>query len=111
MFLAYARGPHENQSFPIAAICVSTSESRDSVLFVRDDWEKTVTESLQNYIKHSFQDWVRWMESNRGKLPPNILDLSIGPFRTVLDDECDEQDLIPRVEGFFEGLYRRFTLY
>jgi hypothetical protein len=81
------------------------------VLFVGNDWEKKVKQDHRSYIEDSFQDWACWMESNLGELPPNILDLSVGPFRTVQDNECDEQDLIARVERFFTGLYRRFASY
>lgn len=109
MLLAFAGGPYADPSFPIAAVCVSTSNSKDGVLFVGDDWEKRVKDDIRSYIEESFSDWARWMDCNRGLLPPNIVDLSVGPFRTVQDDECDEQDLIARVESFFSGLYRRFA--
>lgn len=112
MLLAYGGGPHEDVSFPIAAVCVpSSSEAGNAVLFVGNDWDKTVTHDHRSYIEDSLQDWSNWMESQPGMIPPNILDLSVGPFRTVQDGECDEQRLAAVIEGFFRGSYRRFASY
>jgi hypothetical protein len=112
VLLAYAEGPYEEAPFPIAAVCVPfSSEAGNAVLFVGNDWEKTVKDNHRNYIEDSLQDWANWMENHPGMIPPNMLDLSVGPFRTVRDGECDEQDLTARVEGFLTGLYRSFPSY
>lgn len=112
MLFAYARGPHEDVSFPIAAVCVpSGTEAGNRVIFVGNDWEKTVNDKHRNYIEDSLQDWASWMESQPGMIPPNVLDLSVGPIRTVQEGECDEQHLSAVIEAFFAGLYRRFASY
>lgn len=110
VLFAYAGGPHEDVSFPIAAVCVPFGpEAGNAVIFVRNDWEKSVNDNHKNYIEDSLQDWADWLESQPGIIPPNILDLSVGPFRTVQVGECDEQHLLAVMEGFFKGLYRAFA--
>ena len=110
VLFAYAGGPHEDVSFPIAAVCVPFgSEAGNPVIFVGNDWEKTVNDNHRNYIDDSLQDWTSWMESQPGVIPPNVLDLSVGPIRTVQEGECDEQQLSAVIEAFFTGLYRRFA--
>jgi hypothetical protein len=110
VLFAYAGGPHEDVSFPIAAVCVPFgSEAGSGVIFVGNDWEKTVNHNHRDYIEDSLQDWANWMEREPGMIPPNILDLSVGPFRTVQEGECDEQHLDTLIERFFTGSYRHFA--
>jgi hypothetical protein len=109
MFLAYAGSPNEEPSFPIAVVCVPLDPTLPgATLFVKDDWERHVREVHQSYIQDSFVDWLHLMESNVRAILPQITDLSVGPIRTVGDGECDEEEMMVRVEGFLTNPYRRF---
>lgn len=110
MLLAYAGRPDEEPSSPIAVVCERLDiAGTNPSLFVKDGWEQKVSENHRSYIDDSFNDWLRIMEDNAGVLPPQILELSVGPFRTVAVGECDEQELTERVESFLMGPYRRLT--
>jgi hypothetical protein len=110
VLLAYAGSPDAEPSFPIAVVCVHPDIARgDSALFVKDNWEQKVKDSHRGYIEECFHDWLGLMEGDPGVLLPQILELSVGPFRTVGDGECDEQELTTRLEAFLVGSYRRLT--
>jgi hypothetical protein len=80
------------------------------VLYIKGgDWERHVKESHRSYIQDSFYAWLQLMEKNAGSILPQITELSVGPFRAVGDGECEEQEVMARVEGFLMKPYRRFT--
>jgi hypothetical protein len=107
VLLAYAGRPEEEASFPIAVACVALeSVVRNAVLFIRDDWERRVQENHREYIEDTFQDWEELLSSSSGGIPPILLELSVGPFRTVEEGECDEQDISARVRALLRGSYR-----
>jgi hypothetical protein len=95
---------------PIAVACVaSNSTAKDSALFIKTDWEAHVSDRHRDYIEDAFQEWAKVLENNPGEIPPLMLEFSVGPFRAVKDGECDEQEMIPHVEGFLMGAYQRFA--
>jgi hypothetical protein len=96
---------------PLAIACVAIDAPLPNyALFMKKDWGQHVNDSHRHYIEATFEDWMKVMESNSGELPPNILELSVGPIRTVADGECDEKDLNTHIESFLTSVYRRFTL-
>jgi hypothetical protein len=95
---------------PLAVACVAFDAPLPNwALFVKKDWEQHVSDH-RNYIEATFEDWVKVMESNSGELPPHILELSVGPIRTVADGECDKEDLNRHIESFLTSVNRRFAL-
>ena len=107
--LAYAARPDEDASSPIAVACVASDAAAHTLaLFVRDDWEKHVSESHRDYIQAIFEEWANVAESNLAELLPIVLEMSVGPIRTVADGECDEEELNVRVDTFLLGSYRHF---
>jgi hypothetical protein len=111
ILLAYAARSEEDPSLPLAVACVAfEAPSRNCELFIKKDWEQHVSDSHRDYIEATFEDWVKVMESSSGELPPHILELSVGPIRTVGDGECDKEDLNTYIESFLTSVNRRFTL-
>ena len=109
VLLAYAGSPDEEPSFPIAVVCVPLDPTVPGALYIKSDWERQVKENHGSYIQDSFHDWLQLLERNAGVILPQIADLSVGPFRAVGDGECEEQEVMTRVEGFLMKPYRRFT--
>jgi hypothetical protein len=110
LLLAYAATPDEDASLPVAVACVTPNAAvPDSALFIKDDWEKHISESHRGYVEATLEEWAKVLESNPGEIPPLMLELSVGPFRTVEDGECDQSELITHVEAFLTGVYRRFV--
>lgn len=109
VFLAYAKGADGGSLLPITAVCVSLEPPAGrSAVFVRADWERQVDDRFRDYICGSFEDWVESIESSPGMLPPLLLDLSVGPLRTIQHGECEEQELAERIEAFLQAAYLRF---
>ena len=81
----------------------------NGALFIKSDWERCVSEKHREYVKATFEEWVNVMESNPTTIPPFMLELSVGPLRTVEDGECDHEELTAHIEAFLKGEYRRFV--
>jgi hypothetical protein len=81
----------------------------NGALFIKSDWERCVSEKHREYVKATFEEWVNVMESNPTTIPPFMLELSVGPLRTVEDGECDQEELTAHIEAFLTGEYRRFV--
>jgi hypothetical protein len=110
VLLAYAGSPDEEPSFPIAVVCVPLEPTvPGGALYIKGDWERQVKGSHRSYIQDSFHDWLQLLERNAGVILPQITGLSVGPFRAVGDGECEELEVMTRVEGFLMKPYRRFT--
>jgi hypothetical protein len=108
LLLAYAERPDSESAFPIAVVSVALSSEASSAVFVRADWESRVAERDRDYIRSSFEDWLKLIDSNGGVIPASLLELSVGPFRSVRNGECDEQELIKQVAAFLPDAYQRF---
>jgi hypothetical protein len=85
------------------------STAGDFALFIKTDWEHQVSDGHRDYIEDTFQEWAKVMARDSRELLPLMLELSVGPLRTLEDGECDEQELITHVEAFLSGRYRRFA--
>ena len=102
--------PDESVSLPIAVACVMPNDATpNGALFIKSDWERCVSEKHREYVKATFEEWVNVMESNPTTIPPFMLELSVGPLRTVEDGECDQEELTAHIEAFLTGEYRRFV--
>lgn len=88
----------------------SDAAARAFALFVKDDWEKHVSESHRAYIEATFEEWANVGESGLAELLPIMLDMSVGPIRTIAESECDEEELIANANAFLMGSYHRFPL-
>lgn len=109
VLLAYAKGADGGSLLPIVAVCVSLEPSAGrSAVFVRADWQKQVDEKYRDYMSASFEDWIDSIESGSGMPPPLLVNLSIGPLRTIQHGECEEQELIERIKDFLQATYERF---
>jgi hypothetical protein len=96
---------------PIAISCVGCdAAARTFALFVKDDWEKHVSESHRAYIEATFEEWANAAESKLAELLPIMTEMSVGPIRTIADSECDEEELNTTANTFLMGSYRRFSL-
>lgn len=108
VLLAYADRLESEPYFPVAVVCVALHPDANSALFVRTDWESQVDEKHRDYLRCSFEDWLKVLENNRGVMPPSLLELSVGPLRSVRNGGCDEQELVKHVEAFLQAAYQRF---
>ena len=81
----------------------------NGALFIKSDWARCVSEKHREYVKATFEEWLNVMESNPTTIPPFMLELSVGPLRTVEDGECDQEELTAHIEAFLTGEYRRFV--
>lgn len=110
VLLGYAASPNEESSSPIAVVCVVPgSTTGEGALFVRREWQRYVGENHLDYIGDTFDEWATLLRVNPTAMLQVVLELSVGPIRTVKDGECDEHDLVAHVEAFLQGMYRRLA--
>ena len=60
-------------------------------------------------IQATFEDWANVMKKSPTTIPPFMLELSVGPLRTVEDGEWDPEGLTAHIESFLMGEYQRFV--
>jgi hypothetical protein len=92
--IAYSPRPEEDATIPLAVVCVpSQSEEDRGVIFVANDWTGAVAASHRSYIEETLRDWTERIGSSHQLTFLQLMDLSIGPIRTLKTGECDERDL------------------
>lgn len=110
MLLAYAGSPDGEPLFPIAVVCVPLDPMvSGATLFIKNDWEQNVREHHRIYLQDTFRDWLELMEIDGASIPPQIVDLSVGPLRTVAQGDCNEQETTTLVDEFLTPAHRRFA--
>jgi hypothetical protein len=85
------------------------SATPNVALFIRSDWERCVSEMHREYIQATFEEWANVMEKSPTTIPPFMLELSVGPLRTVEDGEWDPEGVTAHIESFLMGEYQRFV--
>jgi hypothetical protein len=106
--LAYASQAEKGHAIPIAVVFASSaSPSLWGPIFIREGWQEAVKETHQAYLDDVFQEWAQPPAGITHAMMSRLLELSVGPLRTVEVGECSEHELIQRAETFLDHSFQR----
>jgi hypothetical protein len=92
--LAYSPHAEEPATFPLALISVPSPCGEFQVAaFVVDGWSQLVNESHRSYIEETLRDLTSSLRSTREGMFAQMIDLSVGPIRTLKHGQCDKEEL------------------
>lgn len=110
MSLAYASHSDEDDAIPIAVVFApSDSSSHRGPVVIRAGWQERVKESHQTYIEDILEEWAQSPAGVTEAMMSRLVELSVGPIRSVEVGECGEDELIQRAETFLGPSFQRLT--